>query len=74
MKEQYDVQPQSHRPMRSYRGTRSGFQRAAKRGPQPTAGLGDPNLVHVPKPRVKKKPHPLQRLRDWEQQNGGHFE
>lgn len=59
--------------MKSYRGTRKGFQKPAKRGPAPTAGLGDPNLVVPSKPRVKKAAHPLQRLRDWEQMNGGHF-
>lgn len=55
------------------RKTRKGFQKGAKRGPLPTAGRGEPELVYVPRPRAKKATHPLQRLRDWEEQNGGHF-
>lgn len=53
------------------RGTKRGFQRGAKRPTPPTGGVVDLTLIYQPKPRPRKQPDRLKRLRDWERANGG---
>ena len=53
------------------RGTKSGFQRGAKRPTPPTGGVVNLALINQPKPRFKRKVDPLARLRAWERANGG---